>query len=76
MKFYEYSISKDPKYLVVFLHGYGANGQNLITLADDFAEVLPQAFYLSPNAIEPWEGRFPNAYQWFSLYEKDQRKSL
>jgi phospholipase/carboxylesterase len=76
MKFYEYTTSKDPKYLVVFLHGYGANGQNLITLADDFAEVLPQAFFLSPNAIEPWEGRFPNAYQWFSLYENDQRKSL
>jgi len=76
MKFYEYTISKDPKYLVVFLHGYGANGQNLITLADDFAEILPQAFFLSPNAIEPWEGRFPNAYQWFSLYENDQRKSL
>jgi len=76
MKFYEYTISKDPKYLVVFLHGYGANGQNLITLADDFAEILPQAFFLSPNAIEPWEGRFPNAYQWFSLYENDQRKYL
>ena len=76
IKFYQYAITKDPKYLVVFLHGYGANGQNLITLADDFAQILPQALYLSPNAISPWEGGFPNAYQWFSLYENDQRKSL
>ena len=80
IKFYEYSITKNPKYLVVFLHGYGANGQNLISLAEEFSSILPQALYLSPNAIEPWEGGFPNAYQWFSLYQiqsgNDQRKSL
>jgi phospholipase/carboxylesterase len=76
IKFYEYSKKLDPKYLVVFLHGYGANGQNLISLADDFAEILPNALYLSPNAVEAWEGGFPNAYQWFSLYDNLQRKNL
>jgi phospholipase/carboxylesterase len=76
IKFYEYSITKNPKYLVVFLHGYGANGQNLISLAEEFSSILPQALYLSPNAVEPWEGGFPNAYQWFSLYDNMERKNL
>ena len=76
LKFYEYSKTKNPKYLVIFLHGYGANGQNLIELADEFSEVNNDSFFISPNAIEPWEGGFPNAYQWFSLYQNDRRKTL
>ncbi len=67
LKFYEHSITKNPKYLVIFLHGYGSNGHNLIELAREFEYVLPDAHYISPNAIEPWEGGFPDAYQWFSL---------
>lgn len=66
-KFYEYSDSKNPKYLVIFLHGYGANGENLISLSQELKHVLPEAHFISPNAIEPWEGGFPDAYQWFSL---------
>lgn len=64
------------KYLVIFLHGYGANGENLIGLAPEFAKTLPNAHFISPNAIEPWEGGFPNAYQWFSLYSGFARKGL
>ena len=67
LKFFEHSISKNPKYLVIFLHGYGSNGHNLIELAKEFEYALPDAHYISPNAIEPWEGGFPDAYQWFSL---------
>jgi len=76
LKFYEYSKTNEPKYLVVFLHGYGANGKNLISLAQDFHQVLPMAHYLSPNAIETWEGGFFDAYQWFSLYQGLERKTL
>jgi phospholipase/carboxylesterase len=67
LKFFEHSAAKNPKYLVIFLHGYGSNGENLIELAHEFERILPDAHYISPNAIEPWEGGFPNAYQWFSL---------
>ncbi|MDX2083097.1 MAG: dienelactone hydrolase family protein [Rickettsiales bacterium] len=66
-KFYEYSATKNPKYLVIFLHGYGSNGKNLIDLAVEFKKVLPEAHFISPNAIEPWEGGFPDSYQWFSI---------
>lgn len=76
IKFYEYCDTKDPKYLVIFLHGYGANGENLIELSREFSRVLPEAFFISPNAIQPWEGGFPHAYQWFSLYGGIERKSL
>lgn len=75
-KFYEYSDVKNPKYLVIFLHGYGSNGENLISLAHQFKDVLPQAHFISPNAIEPWEGGFPDSYQWFSLYRGFDRKAL
>ncbi len=76
MQFYEHSEVKKPKYLVIFLHGYGANGENLINLWHEFNYVLPEAHYISPNAIEPWEGGFPHSYQWFSLYSGTDRKAL
>ncbi len=67
LKFFEHSAVTNPKYLVIFLHGYGSSGENLLDLAHEFGHVLPDAHFISPNAIEPWEGGFPNAYQWFSL---------
>ena len=76
LKFYEYSDAKNPKYLVVLLHGYGANGENLIDLSYEFKKILPDAHFISPNAIEPWEGGFPHAYQWFSLSAGMERRSL
>ncbi len=76
LKFYEHSDAKNPKYLVIFLHGYGANGENLLDLAYEFKRALPEAHYISPNAIEPWEGGFPHAYQWFSLYGGMERKAF
>ena len=68
LKFFERNFtSKNPKNLVIFLHGYGANGENLLDLSAEFNHVLPNAHYISPNAPQAWEGGFPNAYQWFSL---------
>lgn len=76
IEFYEHSASNDPKYLVIFLHGYGANGENLIGLHHEFSYALPDAHYISPNAVEPWEGGFPHAYQWFTLYNGSDRHTL
>lgn len=68
LKFFENNPSgSKPKHLVIFLHGYGSNGENLIELAHEFQHVLPDAHFISPNACQPWEGGFPNSYQWFSL---------
>jgi phospholipase/carboxylesterase len=76
IKFHEYSEVKNPKHLVIFLHGYGSNGENLLGLAQEFKRVLPEAHFISPNAIEPWEGGFPDCYQWFSLYSGNDRKAI
>ncbi len=76
LKFFEYSATKNPKYLVIFLHGYGSSGENLIDLAYEFKDILPEAHFISPNGVEPWEGGFPDAYQWFSLYSGMERKPL
>ncbi|MEI7669186.1 MAG: prolyl oligopeptidase family serine peptidase [Pseudomonadota bacterium] len=55
-----------PKNLVVFLHGYGADGNDLIGLAPVLAEHLPDTHFISPNAPEPCE-MSPFGKQWFSL---------
>lgn len=60
-----------PRQLVVIAHGLGANGADLIPIAQSFADVLPHALFLAPDAPEPCdlvspeEGR--HARQWFSL---------
>src|SRR5579859_334353 len=50
--------------LVIFLHGYGADGADLIGLAPFFAQALPHAEFLSPHAHERCDMGF--GYQWFS----------
>ena len=63
-----------PRQLVVFAHGYGSNGQDLIGLAPYLAQALPDAAFASPNAPQPVPG-FPGAaYQWFGLANMDPDK--
>ena len=76
LKFFEYSTTKNPKYLVVLLHGYGSNGDNLLGLSHEFSHILPNAHYVSPNAVFPWEGGFPDAYQWFSISNWNSHHNL
>lgn len=58
-----------PTSLVVLLHGYGADGNDLIGLAPHYAQVLPDAHFMSPNAPLPCEMGF--GYQWFSIQDQD-----
>lgn len=78
LKLFEYnsanSLDFKPKNLVIFLHGYGANGENLLSLAHEFRHTVPEAHFISPNAAESWEGGFPNCYQWFSLYDQNMQR--
>lgn len=52
--------------VVIFLHGYGANGADLLGLADPMAEHLPDTLFLAPDAPESVPG-MPSAYQWFPI---------
>jgi len=56
--------------LVIFLHGVGADGNDLIGLAPYFAQALPNAAFVSPHAPYPYEGA-PFGFQWFSILTQD-----
>jgi len=59
-----------PKQLIIFVHGYGADGNDLIGLASHFQSVLPDAIFLSPHAPEACSMN-PAGYQWFDLTSTD-----
>jgi phospholipase/carboxylesterase len=54
------------KQLVVLLHGYGANGDDLIELGQHWRSLLPDAAFVAPNAHELCPGA-PGGRQWFAL---------
>jgi len=62
------------KQLVVFLHGYGADGNDLIELGRQWRSVLPDADFVAPHAPERCS-MSPGGRQWFPLTmrEPDER---
>ncbi|MFT4619639.1 MAG: phospholipase/carboxylesterase [Sulfitobacter sp.] len=54
------------KRLVVFLHGYGADGADLLGLADPLGPNLPDTAFVAPNAPERCIGN-PTGFQWFPI---------
>ena len=58
--------SGKAKSLVVFLHGYGADGADLLGLADPLAAHLPDTVFVAPDAPEPCAGN-PMGRQWFGI---------
>jgi phospholipase/carboxylesterase len=62
--------SGTARQLVVFLHGYGADGNDLIDIGRAWQQVLPHAAFVSPHAPEPC-GQAPVGRQWFPLTFRD-----
>jgi phospholipase/carboxylesterase len=58
--------SGPPKQLVVFLHGYGADGKDLIEIGRQWRPWLPDAAFVAPNAPEPC-AMSSMGRQWFAL---------
>lgn len=52
--------------LVFFLHGYGADGQNLIDIAYSWHQALTRVRFFSPNAPSECDA-YSSGYQWFPL---------
>jgi phospholipase/carboxylesterase len=63
-------LSGRAKQLVVFLHGYGADGNDLIDIGRQWQPWLPDAAFVAPHAPEPC-GQAPVGRQWFSLTFRD-----
>ena len=65
--------SGQAKRLVVFLHGYGADGNDLIDIGRAWQGLLPDTAFVSPHAPEPC-GQAPTGRQWFPLFSRAQNE--
>jgi len=59
----------EPRQLVVLLHGWGADGNDLIGLAPALQPTLPHARFVSPNAPDPCDQN-PMGLQWYSFADE------
>lgn len=75
------ALSGETRSAVVFLHGYGANGADLLSLAQPLGEHLPDTLFVAPDAPEQCAGA-PMGFQWFPIpwidgsAEEESRQSL
>lgn len=60
--------SGNVKRLILILHGYGADGDNLLGVAQMMAAEFPDTLWFAPNAPESCE--MGMGYQWFSLADR------
>jgi phospholipase/carboxylesterase len=58
------------KHLVVLVHGYGADGSDLLGLADPLSEHLPDTVFVAPDAPNKCSGN-PFGYEWFPIPRLD-----
>jgi phospholipase/carboxylesterase len=59
--------------LVVFLHGYGADGNDLIEIGRAWQPLMPHAAFVSPHAPHPC-GQAPTGREWFPLTDRAQNE--
>ena len=59
--------------LVVFLHGYGADGNDLIEIGRAWQGAMPNAAFVSPHAPHPC-GQAPTGREWFPLTDRAQNE--
>ena len=55
-----------PRQLVVLLHGYGADGNDLIDLGRHWGGLFPEALFVAPNAPEVC-AQNPMGFEWFPI---------
>ncbi len=68
--YYRWAKQRDGAPILVFLHGYGADGNDLIDIGRAWQGLLPQAAFVSPHAPEPCS-QAPVGRQWFPLTFRD-----
>lgn len=55
-----------PKKLVLLLHGFGSSGTDMISLAPQWQDALPDTLFLAPHAPQRC-GIMGTGYQWWGL---------
>jgi phospholipase/carboxylesterase len=58
-----------PKKAVVFLHGYGANGKDLLSVGQIWRNELGSVAFIAPNAPHPFEMNPNFGFQWFGIQD-------
>ncbi len=58
--------SGQTRSVVVFLHGYGANGADLLGIGDVLGEHMPDTLFVAPDAPETIP-MMPGGLQWFPI---------
>jgi phospholipase/carboxylesterase len=61
----------NKKKLLVLLHGYGADGNDLLPIGEHIKKKIPNIEFISPNAFDRCELN-PSGYQWFHI-DEDRR---
>ena len=56
----------EGRQMVIFLHGYGADGADLLSLSEPLAGHMPGTVFIAPDAPEPCAAN-PMGYQWFPI---------
>lgn len=64
-----------PDSIVVLIHGYGANGKDLLSLGSAWAPLLPNTLFVAPDGVEQSELN-PLGNQWFSLGDWNPAQKL
>lgn len=59
-----------PESIVVFLHGYGSNGKDLLSLGKVWAPLLPHTIFVAPDGLKAHK-EVPGGYAWFGLQDWD-----
>ena len=61
--------------IVFILHGYGADANDLLSIAKYWQRFLPEFFFCLPNAPNVCQIN-PNGFEWFDLMQIDEKKIL
>ena len=61
--------------LVLILHGYGADANDLLPIAKYWQRFLPEIFFCLPNAPNICQIN-PSGFEWFDLMQTDKKKIL
>jgi len=58
------------KNIIIMLHGYGSNGNDLIQIAKIWKEKFPYSYFVAPNAPYKFH-HIPSGYMWFDINKDD-----
>ena len=66
-------IPQNAKNAVIFIHGYGADGKDLIGLGKELMPDLPETAFFAPNGTKQM---MFGGYEWFSLDDYIPREAI